>query len=200
MYAEYPELLAYEGIEESVAELYRAFIDTQLAVLAGNPASYWNEVKKFRFEQFGLERESSSQEPTEMDQDVVSIDSEDSELEHRYAYLYWFDIRADFWIRTDSERELLLGLISLESLDWIYEQARAAQARLDRAKKVEIQLEGMRKSSQTTAFGTRRVGAAAASSRADAESRSRDKRYQRAADLLGLIKSGTPAVGHRPKK
>ena len=142
----YGELLAFEGLQNSVDHLYRAYLDAALVQLkreaASDATTYKNRVREFR--RIELESDTSLR-----------------------AFLYWYDVRAIFWASEESAGFALDDFPYAVELGLLHTQARALKARLDRLARVQ-ELSADR-SPQTAAPATnfykpsRQVGAAARS-------------------------------------
>lgn len=134
MYTGYSELLAYEGLDDALDQVYRAYIDVRLATLAGNAADrsrYWAQVAEFRRAE--LDPGTLDTYP-EKDRDVASGSYDEGTIKaarvskaERARFLYWFDVRARFWWE-EADRSLL-DWVQASELEALYLQAAALEAR-----------------------------------------------------------------------
>jgi hypothetical protein len=108
------DLLSYSHIEADVDRLFKAYLDARLIEFAreskGVPRAYWKAVVEFSRKEFDW---SDSAKDSEEDQSIDKMvqamsdkavpqgkagnsdaDDEGGEL---WSYLYWFDVRADYW-------------------------------------------------------------------------------------------------------
>jgi len=98
----YEELLAFDGIEESVDRLFRAYLDAVLVNIKRTEKSdYWGKVREFRRKEldpgthpkYPAVTESRTVTPAESEK----IAEQRAEKKDLIAFLYWFDVRASFW-------------------------------------------------------------------------------------------------------
>lgn len=140
----YEELLAFEGLQDAVDQLYRAYLDAMIVEVkresASVPTKYWEVIREFRSRE--LDRgtppeypDKAMERPKNPDADEV-IQTDRKAKAERNAFLYWFDVRARFWL-SDASKSFALDDFPLgEELALLYAQATALKARLERLKTI----------------------------------------------------------------
>ncbi len=114
----YFELIAYDGIEHSIDQAYRAYLDAKLVELAhasSNENAYWTSVRKFRTDTLdpGTRPEYPNKLPNESTQHDPDIEAARVAKSYELGFLYWFDVRARFWgAKKAAHAEIL------EQLEW----------------------------------------------------------------------------------
>lgn len=130
------DFLAFEGIDESVDTAYRAFLDVSLLQLAAKPfttEACWEEILDFR------RRELYAPRAGDVESILDQLISEGDPLQsYKFGFLYWFDVRAAYWIERKSKGEKLHELISPETMRSIFNEFLAIQQRLSAANEFEL--------------------------------------------------------------
>jgi len=142
------DLLAYDDIELEVDRLFKGFLDASLMSFAAsfplNITSYWKAVVEFRCRTLALVEEtahaffgpdeektcSSLIDKLKKLEKTTTGPSGETENFDVIQFLYWFDVRADYW-STGGDPALLNALVPADQLASIYEQAKALKNRID---------------------------------------------------------------------
>jgi hypothetical protein len=128
----YYEVLAFRDIESRVEELFRAFLDVKLIEFASEGVTgYRDKVAKFRRDHLSPYNratiDSSSAEGIELSPDKAA------EVESAAQFLYWFDLRAQFWeLNYRKAEELDEKLESGDRLAMLYADAKRLRDRLEK--------------------------------------------------------------------
>lgn len=140
------EFLSHEDIDRDVERVYRAYCDARLLEFAKkspNTAEYWKNVVTFRRANFGpLDRsEFVERAPKEMavplEEQQQRWAAEGPKYAGRLEFLYWFDVRADFWSTIDKRKLDKEFVVTPEQLEMLHGEILAAQRRLHEAKALE---------------------------------------------------------------
>lgn len=138
MLFEHTDLLSYDDIDRDVDGIFRAFCDTTLIEYAKDdvktPGTYWAKVVKFRRENLSpydrpdfLKKAGSP---------AAGKKLSDVDFEHARGFLYWFDVRADYWSRKGANQKLVDTLVPAEKLGELYRHAETVKERIDSAGKL----------------------------------------------------------------
>jgi hypothetical protein len=136
------DFLSYEDIDRDVDQIYRAFCDTTLIEYVKNNArnsqAYWAKVVAFRrqnlspFDRPDFARKASSDQTLESTEQSSTRVSQ-AEFEHARTFLYWFDVRAEYWAQNGADQNLADILVPADQLRFLYEQAKSVQQRISGA-------------------------------------------------------------------
>lgn len=112
-YSPYVELLAYDGIEHAVDQAFRAYLDSCLVKLA---------IENRKLDDYRKKVEDLAD----------SMQLRDPSVPECGAFIYWFEIRADYWWHaSDADRAYLQTLIAPQNIQWLHAEARALRDRLN---------------------------------------------------------------------
>jgi hypothetical protein len=141
------EFLSHEDIDRDVERVYRAFCDATLLEFAkesSTTAEYWAKVVTFRRANFGSLDRSEFVERARGKVDVVPPEEQqklwaDEGHKHsgRLEFLYWFDLRAEFWSTLDKRKLDKELVVTAEQLGMLHGEIQAARLRLQEAKALE---------------------------------------------------------------
>jgi hypothetical protein len=129
----YSDFLSYQDIDKDVDELYRAFLDTTLirrALESNHEATYKEKVATLRRQYL----DPNPRPRLDVDGPATSDKADDDKFIRARRFLYWFDVRADYWWRARPSKHLLDALLKPSELALLHEQAHALQLRIDAAK------------------------------------------------------------------
>jgi hypothetical protein len=146
------DLLSYAYIRTEVERLFKAYLDARLIELAkahnrvvgteeANPLRYWEGVLSILAKTFGWQRPT----PKAAGKAADTEDSIDVLLEQLNSkaggkndpdtspYLYWFDVRADYWSQVGDSNwtSLVDTLPSAKQLALVFKQAQALKQRIE---------------------------------------------------------------------
>jgi hypothetical protein len=139
MHYTHTDLLSYDDIDTEVDRIFRAFCDTTLIEYATsygkNSQSYWKNVLVFRRKSLSpfdrpdllLKAAAQAAEPPA---------ANDADFAQTRVFLYWFDVRADYWSQHAADQALLDALVPSEELGALYKKAKTVQARIHNAAQV----------------------------------------------------------------
>jgi hypothetical protein len=137
MHYAHMEFLSHEDIDRDVERIYRAYCDAMLLQYAKSPSSdYWAQVVEFRRANFGpldrtefVERAPKEVARTIEEQQELWAANKDKYV-GRLEFLYWFDVRADFWSTVDKRTLHKEVVVPAEQLKLLHVQIEAVQRRL----------------------------------------------------------------------
>jgi hypothetical protein len=136
------EFLSHEDIDRDVERVYRAYCDATLLEFAKSPdpAEYWAQVVTFRRKNFGpldrsefVERARAKVEAVPPENQRQRWAEEGHNFTGRLEFLYWFDVRADFWSTLDKRKLDKEVVVTAEQLEMLYGEILAAKRRLQEA-------------------------------------------------------------------
>jgi hypothetical protein len=137
MLYEHTDLLSYDDIDKDVDGIFRAFCDTTLIEYAKdgaqNTPAFWANVVNFRRKNLCpydrpdfLERASKAEPPPPEDGERLT----NEDFERTRGFLYWFDVRAEYWSRNGANQKLVDTLVPAPELQELYHHAVAVQQRI----------------------------------------------------------------------
>jgi hypothetical protein len=137
MFDTHADLLSYSQIHSDVDQLFRAYLDTALMETAqhmlGNSKGYWKGVIELRKKKLGYpDPESDVKTDALSVADLIDHLPEPSDPSEASQYLYWFEVRADYWSQaTQKELEAVAGALpASKRLEMLYEEARLLEGRI----------------------------------------------------------------------
>jgi hypothetical protein len=137
MFDTHADLLSYSQIHSDVDQLFRAYLDTALMETAqrmlGDSKGYWTGVIKLRMKKLGYRDPEPGKKTDELSiHDLIKELSPASELSETSQYLFWFEVRADYWSHaTKEELDAVVGALpASKRLELLYEEARLLEGRV----------------------------------------------------------------------
>jgi hypothetical protein len=138
------DLLSYAHLHSDVDELFRAYLDTALMELAqnhiGDAKGYWTGVVTLRHEKLSYpnppdppaSKKAANEEPSIAE--LINAMPSGDEPTEAFQYLYWFEVRSDYWSRvTSADLSTLSGVLSAsQRLEMFYAEARALEKRIEK--------------------------------------------------------------------
>lgn len=135
------DLLSYAHLHSDVDQLFRAYLDTALMELAqtypGDQKQYWSAVVDFRRQKLSypdppIQPKPGTAEPS-IKELINAMPTTDQPVE-ALQYLYWFEVRSDFWSRaTQEELATLAGVLPpSRRLELFYSEARELERRIEK--------------------------------------------------------------------
>lgn len=131
------DLLPYADIEAEVDRLYRAYLDASLIERAkqykDDPRGYWKQVLDLLKSEFGIDEKAAHKDPTEKEA-LLDLFTKTSGAQPLSRYLYWFDVRADYWsppFGNSAWSAAVEALPSKQQLKSLFDQAAALKLRID---------------------------------------------------------------------
>lgn len=143
MHYAHMEFLSHEDIDRDVERIYRAYCDAmllQFAKTSPSTADYWEKVVLFRRDKFGpldrsefVDRTGGRVQPVPAAEQRQHWTAEGRNFAGRLEFLYWFDVRADFWSTVDNRTLHIEIVVTPEQLELLHVQVEAVQRRLREA-------------------------------------------------------------------
>jgi hypothetical protein len=139
MYSTYRELLSFTSIDYAIDKLFKVYLDVKLIAFAlespGDP-KYWADVREFR----RISLDPYTGLTPEDDKPTPNAD-ELTKFEFMRAYLYWFDIRSDYWFHNRPDKALLSVVNPKSDLPNLKAEAAILESRLEQANKYQEEFE-----------------------------------------------------------
>jgi len=145
------DLLSYDDIDNDVERIFRAYCDTSLIEFAEStrrvtrdgkkgepePGAYWRKVVVFRRANLSShDRPDLLRRAVGLDDDTKRIDDADSKFS--VGFLYWFDVRAEYWAYGAADPELVGAIAPSKRLRSLYQQAQIVQQRIREAQEISM--------------------------------------------------------------
>lgn len=139
MFDSQSNLISYSQIHSDVDQLFRAYLDTALMELAnvkfGDSKGYWTGVialrkDKLNYIEWAPGVAATARAPSV--QDLIDTMPPAGASDQGFRYLFWFEVRADYWSRaTKPELEALVAALPpSERLGILFSEARVLEGRL----------------------------------------------------------------------